>query len=336
VRTNLSQRLTIIYNQPISSRYDAAGEAMAERGVLDEVTAVHRALAELKCETRLVPLLPPVATALAAITAIEADCVFNLFEGFSGEPESEAFVAEALEKTGIPYTGCPPAALHLALDKAKAKEVLAAAGIPTPDSQLLTPVTLSRFHLAYPCIVKPPSEDASHGLSAESVVSDGAALARQVAKVTDTYGGQALVEEFLEEREFNATAIGNETVTVLPVSEIAYTLPEGLPHLLTFAAKWQPDDPYYRNTGVVCPADISPTLRDEIQDTVLRAYQLLGCRGYARVDLRLDNRHRPNVIEVNPNPDISPDAGAARQARATGMSYTDFIARIVSLALEGR
>jgi D-alanine-D-alanine ligase len=332
----LSQRVAIVYNQPIPSRYDAAGEELAERGVLDEVTAVHPSLTELGYETALVPLVPPAATALAVLESLKADCVFNLFEGFSGEPESEAIIAEALERTGIPYTGCPPAALRLALDKAKAKEMLRSAGIPTPDSQLLTPAALSRFHLAYPCIVKPPNEDASHGLYPESVVSDSAALARQVAKITQTYGGEALVEEFLEGREFNATAIGNETVTILPVSEIAYTLAPGLPRLLTFAAKWQPDDPYYQNTGVVCPADISPALRDKIQRTVLRAYRLMGCRGYARVDLRLDREARPNVIEVNPNPDISPETGAARQARAAGMTYTEFIARIVSLALEGK
>ena len=124
----------------------------------------------------------------------------------------------------MPFTGCPAEALKLALDKAKTKAVLKSAGINTPDFQLLRPETLSSFRLSYPCIVKPRREDASHGLSAQNVVYDFASLEQQVTAVSRYYGGQALVEHFIDGREFNVSVLGD---TVLPVSEIAYSLPEG-------------------------------------------------------------------------------------------------------------
>jgi D-alanine-D-alanine ligase len=256
---------------------------------------------------------------------------FNLFEGFAGHPETEAEVAEILSALKIPFTGCPAKALRLALDKAKTKAVLKEAGINTPDFQLLRPETLPSFRLDYPCIVKPRREDASHGLSSDNVVIDFASLEKQVTAVSRYYGGQALVEHFIDGREFNVSVLGD---SVLPVSEIDYSLPKGVPPMLTFAAKWKPDSDYYRGTRVVCPAEISNKEREAIARVALKVFALLGCRGYARVDMRRDETGRLNVIEVNPNPDISPGSGSVRQAEAAGMSYPQFIERIVELALE--
>ena len=83
-------------------------------------------------------------------------------------------------------------------------------GIPTPDYQKLTPETVGSFRLRFPCIVKPSGQDASHGLSANSVVSDHPSLERQVAMVSRSFGGDALVEEFVDGREFNVTVMGDE------------------------------------------------------------------------------------------------------------------------------
>jgi D-alanine-D-alanine ligase len=267
------------------------------------------------------------------LASIDADLIFNLFEGFPGQPETEALVPRYLEENGIPFTGCPSAALRLCLDKAAVKVLLGGAGIPTPDFQLLNPDTLHMFRLGYPCIVKPRGEDASHGISQSSVVRDRESLLKQVAVATGTRGN-ALVEEFIAGREFNATVMGNSRRIVLPPSEIAYSLPPGVPEILTFSAKWEPDSAYYRGTQVVCPAEVTERERKRIEKLALAAFRLLRCRGYARVDMRMDGKGRLNVIEVNPNPDISPDAGAARQACAAGMTYTGFIQRIVKLALE--
>jgi D-alanine-D-alanine ligase len=327
------RRVAIVYNQPPESRRSERGEQAAFDSVLESVAAVQDALLKLGYGVVAVPLVPPLSRAQQRLAAIEADLVFNLFEGFAGHPETEAEIAEMLTALKIPFTGCPAGALRLALDKARTNTLLREAGINTPDFQLLRPETLAGFHLDYPCIVKPRREDASLGLSAKSVVADFAALKKQVSAVSRYYGGQALVERFIDGREFNVSVLGG---IVMPVSEIDYSLPEGVPHMLSYAAKWQPESVYFQGTKVVCPAKITRRERDNIAQIVLKATGLLGCRGYARVDLRRDGAGRLNVIEVNPNPDISPGAGSVRQAEAAGLSYSQFIERIVELALEDR
>jgi D-alanine-D-alanine ligase len=327
------RRVAIVYNQPLKSRYDELGERAAVSGVLEAVEAVNDALLALGYGVVKVPLSPPLARARQRLAALEDDLVFNLFEGFAGHPETEAEIAEILSALKVPFTGCPAGALKLALDKAKTKTALKSAGISTPDFQLLRPETLSSFNLSYPCIVKPRREDASHGLASDNVVSDFASLEKQVTAVSRYYGGQALVEHFIDGREFNVSVLGG---AVLPVSEIDYSLPKGVPRLLTFAAKWQPDSDYFQGTKVVCPAEITEKERGAIARTALKVFGLLGCRGYARVDMRWDGVGRLNVIEVNPNPDISPGSGSVRQAEAAGMSYARFIERVVELALDNR
>jgi D-alanine-D-alanine ligase len=327
-------RVAIVYDEPQQSRYDAVGEEKAVLGVLEAVEAVHQALLELDFDVTLVPLVPPLERTEKEVRNLNMDLVFNLFEGFCGYPETEAVVPEILSKMGIPFTGCPSPVLGLALDKAKTKLILQAAGIKTPDFQLLDPKIINTFQLDYPCIVKPCCEDASNGLSAESVVHDFWALERQVNAISDSYGGNAIVEKFITGREFNATVMGNSELTVLPVSEIVYSLPSGMPEILTFDAKWEAGSPYFEGTKPVCPAEIEAEEQQRIAETITTVYRLLGCQGYARVDMRLDHERQLNVIEVNPNPDISPGTGAARQAEAAGMTYTQFIERIVRLALD--
>ena len=128
--------------------------------------------------------------------------------------------------------------------------------------------------------------------------------------------------------------MGNTTYTALPPSEIVYTLPEGMPKLLTFSAKWETGSVYYLNTQLTCPAKITPAEKRAITQTIIKVYQLFGCKGYARVDMRLDKDGKVNVIEVNPNPDISPGTGAARQADAAGMTYAEFMDKIIQFAYE--
>jgi len=331
----MRMRIALVYNEPQKSRYDVIGEEKAVLGVLEAVEAVHQALLELDFDVTLVPLVPPLEQAEKELRNLNTDLVFNLFEGFCGYSETEAVVPEILSKMGIPFTGCRGPVLRLALDKAKTKLILKAVGIKTPDFQLLNPKTLKTFQLGYPCIVKPCCEDASNGLSAESVVHNFWALERQVNVINDFYGSNAIVEKFITGREFNATVMGNSEFTVLPVSEIVYSLPPRMPEILTFDAKWEADSPYFEGTKPVCPAEIEAEEQQRIAETITTVYRLLGCQGCARVDMRMDHEGQLNVIEVNPNPDISPGTGAARQAEAAGMTYTQFIEKIVQLALYG-
>lgn len=328
------KRVAIVYNEPQPSGYDTTHEEKAVLGVLDAVNAVHQALLELGREAQLLPLVPPFEEARKKLETLNVDVVFNLFEGFCGEPQTEALVPEALKNLGIPFTGCKAEILRLALDKARLKSVLKVAGIPTPDYQVLSPQNLDEFHLGFPCFVKPCCEDASHGISADSLVNDFTALEKQVRKITETYHCSALVEHFLSGREFNATVMGNSRCIVLPISEIVYELEPGVPRILTFAAKWEPESAYFKGTRVVCPAEVDEVLRSYIADTARKAFKLVVGKGYARIDMRMDENGILNVMEINPNPDISPETGAARQSAAAGMTYAEFINKLLNMALE--
>jgi D-alanine-D-alanine ligase len=182
--------------------------------------------------------------------------------------------------------------------------------------------------------VKPRDEDASHGLSPENVVSDMEQLKEQVVRVSSRFRGCALVEEFIDGREFNASVLGNTVHELVEISEITYTLPPGLPRILTFESKWFEDTDYYKGTGVCCPAQVDAGLRETITAAVLSSCRAAGCRGYARVDMRQDRDGGIKVLEVNANPDITPELGIARQAASRGMEYTALIQKIVDLALE--
>ena len=330
----MRKRIAIVYNRPRPSRYDSTHELKAVLGVLPCVTSVHRALIELGHSVTVISLSPPAEQVRDILYSLDAGLVFNLFEGFPGEPETETLVPEICSELGLAYTGCPALALRIALDKVECKKVLIKAGIPTPDFQLLNPQKMNIFRLKYPCIVKPVSEDASHGITADSVVNDFPSLERRVKAISDSYGEQALVEEYIDGREFNTTIMGDSRFTILPVSEIVYSLPPEMPQILTFDAKWEPDSVYYKGTEAVCPAQISHQEQVAIYKTALAAFRLIGGSGYARVDMRMDKRGKLNVIEINPNPDISFESGARRQAAAAGMKYTQFIDKIMKIAWE--
>jgi D-alanine-D-alanine ligase len=327
----MQKRVAIVYNKPEPSKYDSAHEEKAVLGVMESVTAVQKALNELGYETSLVPLIPPFDEAKKILASLNADIVFNLFEGFCGFPETEALVPDVLSELGIPYTGCDSITLRLALDKVVIKAVLRKNGIATPDYKILDVGSLHTFKQQFPCIVKPRAEDASHGISANSLVRDYAELKKQVTEVSEAYDN-VLVEHFMGGREFNATVMGNGRCVVMPVSEIVYELPPGTPQILTFDAKWETGSTYYKGTKVVCPAKVNETKREYITGMASEAFRLVVKRGYARVDMRMDETGKLNVIEINPNPDISPEAGAARQSAAAGMSYTEFISNILKLA----
>ena len=331
----MTLKVAIIYNEPLtSSPIVDNGEEEAIVGVLEEVVAVKKALLELGHQVQKVPLRPPLESVPEALRSIQADVIFNLFEGFEDYPYSEPVVARMMEETGLRFTGNGSRALRLTLDKAGFKKILRKAGVDTPESIVLTPETIDEFNLNYPCIVKPKDEDASHGLSPENVVTNEEQLRTMVERVSSRFRGCALVEEFIDGREFNSSVLGNGTLDLVEISEITYTLPPGLPRILTFESKWFEETDYYKGTGVCCPAQIDDNLRKTITGIVLASCEAGGCRGYARVDMRQDKDGKIKVLEVNANPDVTPELGIARQAGARGMTYNQLIQKIVDLALE--
>lgn len=330
----MSGKVGIVYNDPVPGAYHKLGEMGAVAGVLDSVAAVSQALCELHCEVVTLALTPPLSTAEPELRKVDVDIVFNLFEGFDGASDSEAAVAGLLEEMGVCFTGSPSYALRVCQDKSMAKQVLRSHGIPTPDWQALSPQNLGDFHLSFPCIIKPLGEHASHGISEKSVVSVLRSLKKQVDFIYQAYGRPSLVEEFLPGREFCTLVVGNERLRVFPIEEVIYGLPPRKPRILTYAAKWVAEDGYFGWTKQKCPAEVTADLKENIEDLALRSFVALGCRGYARMDMRQDREGQLMVLDVNPNPDISAQGGARLQVEAAGVDYVAFIQEILSLAKE--
>lgn len=329
----MPDRVIIIYNSPTCGRYGQLGEHKAVTGVLDAVSGVSAALEEEGYEVVVQELVTPVSLADTGILRDRAALIFNLFEGADALAGSEAAIAGLLAAAGVCFTGSPADAILLCENKADMKFRLRAHHVSTPDWQVLQPETCDHFALQFPSIVKPLGEHASHGIYEESVVRDVESLKRQVNWMHALYGRPALVETFLPGREFSVLVLGNEHPRVCPVEEIVYDLPPNQPRILSYQAKWVPEDSRFAGTRPVCPADISLGVRQEIKKQALASYHALGCRDYARVDMRQDNNNRTMVIDVNPNPDLSPQGGAALQAAAARLSYRDFVGGIARTAI---
>jgi D-alanine-D-alanine ligase len=315
------------------------GEAIdriAEQGAEREARAVMKALATLGHQPVLVSLGDDITTFALELRHLRPDLVFNLCEAFWGESRKEMHVAALYDLLGLVYTGAAPLSLGLTQDKARTKDLLSRHQLPTPRYCL---VKLGEHFpkvkdLVYPLIVKPRWEDASQGISNESVVENQKELAARIDYVHRTYQQGALVEEFIEGREINAAILGNGPHDVLPLSEITFH-PDLARPIVSFEGKWLEQSQQYRMTEPVCPAPLKARNEMLVRDVALRAYKLLECRDYARVDIRLRDGV-PYILEVNANPDISPDAGLARSAGVAGFSYPQMIERILTIACKRR
>jgi D-alanine-D-alanine ligase len=311
---------------------------MSEVGVIEEREQVEKALQHKGYRTSLFNIDGDIKRLINFIEVQKPDLIFNLCESLMGESQHEMHVAGIYELMNIPYTGAATLALGTCLNKVRTKEILQVHGIPTARHIISSGFEFSHLedaHLHFPCIVKPIHEDASIGISNSSVVYDRESLQKQVAYIFKTFKDPALVEEYIEGRELNVAIIGNGRPTLLPISEIDFSkLPAGYPKIVTYNAKWIEGTPEYDGTVGTCPAQLEPDVEQRVRDIALRAYQCMEIRDYARVDIRLDASNTPYVLEVNPNPDISRDAGFARSARTAGMTFEDMIVKIVETALE--
>jgi len=330
-------RLGIAYNV-FNPRFCLEDNHPSEESVEEMALEVYEALNAVGYTPVLIPLHESLLNFFRRIKEERIDVLINLCEGFLGQSKFEANVAAVYEMLGIPFTGNNSRALALCQDKFKTKAVLRAFGLPTARGRLMTSAAQSR-DLSFPLIVKPNAEDASLGIRADSVVYDLETLEIKINQILQVYKQPALVEEYIEGREFNVAILEREGVGVeaLPVSEIDFSsMPEGVPRICSYEAKWYEDHELYRSTPPICPAPIDDELRQKIERLALAAFRITGCRDYGRVDLRLGADGQLFVLEVNPNPDISLNAGYARALKAAGIAYHEFWEIMINNAFERR
>ncbi len=268
----------------------------------------------------------------------DVDIVFNIAEGLHG-PNREAHVPAICEFYGVPYSGSDPFTLSLCLHKARTKQMLAANEVPTAGFVLVETVDQLAALAAgrsvpaarYPLFLKPVQEGSSKGITEQNFVRDGGELMARGRELLRSYDQPVLVEEYLPGAEFTCGVLGNgDRARVLPLVGMRFdTLPGGALPIYGFEAKWVWDTPERPLDIFECPARIPDDLRAAIEAVTLRAYHVLGCRDWSRIDVRLDATGAPNVIEINPLPGILPDpeenSCLPKAARAAGLSYDELI-----------
>ncbi len=263
------------------------------------------------------------------------DVIFNLVELFNEKSGLEKSFAGILELINIPYTGSDPIALGLCQNKNLTKRLLGATGINTPKFKLISKLSkIYRTGFNYPIIVKPAMEDASIGIENESIVINHHQLKERIEHVFAKYKQPALIEQYIEGRELNVSVIGSENPKVLPISEIDFSqMPDTSHKIVSFQAKWDSHHESYKKTIPICPANLPKEIELKAKEMAILSFKAANCRDYARVDMRLDKKNNLFVLEVNPNPDLSEDAGFARSAKAAGISYQQIFQLIIESAL---
>jgi D-alanine-D-alanine ligase len=258
------------------------------------------------------------------------DVVFNVAEGLEGRAR-EAQVPALLELLGIPYSGSDPAALAVAHDKSLAKRIVAHVGLPTPAFMVMNNAR-QRLDptLTFPLVAKPLAEGSSKGVTAASVSENETDLRAFVGELVERYHQPVLIEQFLPGREFTLAILGQKPRVLCPLEVVFKDKTDKLP-VYSFASKFiEPD-----RVGLSVPAKVDDPLREELSRVALGAFHALGCRDFARVDLRIDAQGRVSFIECNPLPGLTPAfSDMCLIAAAEGIEYPALIGEILAPALK--
>jgi D-alanine-D-alanine ligase len=241
------------------------------------------------------------------------DVVFNLCEAPLCNPRLEPHAAALFEWLRVPFTGASSETLAICRRKDLTKRLLTAAGVPVPRSDV------------FPCIVKPLDEDGSAGIREDSICESPADVAGALARLR----APAIVEEFLRGREFVVSMWGAATPEAIVIAEVAFTA--GV-RLLTYEGKWDMESHAYVNAPLRFPHDVEPQLRHRLMESATATWRAVGLRGYATVDLRLDDDGVPRVIDVNPNAALNAEGRVYRAAANAGWTWQQFVMRQIEWA----
>lgn len=311
---------------------DFAWEPHERERAFEENEGLARGLTEEGHPVTLLPLLDSDLAGLLRFYRPEDYIVFNLCEAIPGIPQSEAQAAALLESHGFVYTGSPPGVLALSEDKSRVKELLASRGIPTPVWRLCHSEADSDTWSEFPAIVKAADRHCSEAVTPETVVMSREDLRRRLSFMLETYGRPALVEQFIDGREFHVSLWGNGRITMLPPAEMDFSaFSDVRDRLCTYEAKFVPESKHYQAIRALLPAPLSDREYRALRRIAVSTYKAVGCRDYARLDIRL-HEGVFYVLDVNPNADISSDASMACAAEFKGYSYGRMGSTLVRMA----
>jgi len=308
-------------------------DLLAECDSDETIEAIGRALGE---KHEIVPIEAD-DEAYLHLKELRPDLVFNIAEGLVG-PNRESHIPSICEMLGIPYTGSDPLTLGICLDKSRAKEILAYHKIPTPAFWVVENGSGISLRVKLPAIVKPLHEGSSKGIKDDSVVRSRQELKARVREIQSVYKEPVIIEQFLTGREFTVGVLGNPpNIEILPIVEIDHSqLPPGANPVYSYEAKWVWDQPDKPLEIFRCPAELGPDLKNRIEDIIRKTVEVLRIRDWSRIDIRLDERGEPNILEVNPLPGVLPkpedNSCLPKAARTAGYSYSALLHRVVDEA----
>jgi D-alanine-D-alanine ligase len=258
------------------------------------------------------------------------DLVFNLCESIDGVAALEPAVISVLELLGLPYTGSSSWTTTLCLRKHIVNAALERAGLPVPKFAVVRRGSAIPS-VGFPAICKPAAEDASIGVEQRSVVRTSRDLTERVTSMLERWD-EVLVQKYVQGREVNVGILGD---SVLPIAELDFSrMPKGMWRIVTYRSKWAEGSDEDLGAAPLCPARLPAGVAAQLRKIAVAAWRIVGGTGYGRVDLRIDERGRPWILEVNANPDFSPGAGLARMARVAGIDYGALVRQICELGLQ--
>ena len=309
--------------------YDGASATAPDQLITGTVDAV---AAELASEGNEIVRIPVHADAkwIEKLRRARVGLVFNLCESIDGVAAMEPPVISVLELLGLPYSGSSSWTTALCLRKHIVNGALERAGLPVPRFAVVRRGG-DIPSVGFPAICKPAAEDASIGVEQRSVVRTTRQLTERVSAMLERWD-EVLVQRYIEGREINVGILGD---AVLPIAEIDFgRMPKGMWRIVTYRSKWETGSDEDIGSAPRCPARLPAAVATQARKVAIAAWRLVGGSGYGRVDMRIDERGRPWILEVNSNPDIAPDAGLARMARVAGIEYGALVRRVCELGLQ--
>ena len=319
-------RIGLTYD--LKDDYRALGFTELEVAEFDSratIDAVSGALASLGHD--VIPIGHVKALAARLVAGERWDLVFNIAEGVAGFGR-ESQVPALLEAYDVAYTFSDPLVCALTLHKGMAKHVVRGCGVPTPDFELVfRPSDAAAVSLPLPLFVKPVAEGTSKGVTAKSLVTSRHALVDVCTELLETYAQPVIVERYLSGREFTVGILGTggNTRALATLEVVLREGADGGVYSFRNKAQWQ-DLVEYRllETGA---------LQREVEDVAVAAWRALGCRDAGRVDVRLDDLGRAQMIEINPLAGLTPGhSDLPIMAALCGMDFRALIGAILCCA----
>jgi D-alanine-D-alanine ligase len=309
--------------------FDGASATSLDQLITGTVDAVAAELASEGNEIVRIAATPD-AKWIDKLRRARVDFVFNLCESIDGVAALEPPVVSVLELLNLPYSGSSSWTTALCLRKHVVNATLERAGLAVPKFAVVRRGGAIPS-VGFPAICKPAAEDASIGVEQRSVVRTTRQLTERVSAMLERWD-EVLVQRYVQGREVNVGILGEAT---LPIAEIDFGhMPKGMWRIVTYRSKWDTGSDEDFGAAPHCPARIPAGVATQLRRVAVAAWRLVGGSGYGRVDMRIDERGRPWILEVNANPDIAPDAGLARMARVAGIEYGALVRQICELGLQ--